>query len=101
MVRWAHVAGAGIAACLLMLFGSACGSSDSSDSFDKSAICGKCAACHQEDPSFSEGFCDPFWNGTTFDKDACIKNGNPAELRTKPSASDLAGMTCTQFDNAV
>lgn len=86
---------------LFLLFQAACGSSDDGSGADKTALCNKCAACFAEDASFQEGFCDPFWNGTTFDNAACVKNGSAAELDTTPSAADLAGMSCTQFDNAV
>lgn len=63
--------------------------------------CDKCAACIS-DPAFSEGFCDPFINGTSFDVGACVQNGNPADIDDKTlTAAQLSAMTCVEYDNAI
>ena len=63
--------------------------------------CDKCASCIS-DPNFSEGFCDPFINGTTFDLNACSANGDPAAIDNKTlTAGQLSGMSCTDYDNAI
>jgi hypothetical protein len=79
----------------------ACSSGSSGDKLDKAAICNKCASCYAEDPLFQEGFCDPFWNGTTFDAASCARDADPAQLLSTPSAGEIDKMSCTDFDNAI
>jgi len=64
--------------------------------------CDKCAKCHVDDPMFSEGFCDDFWDGKTFDLETCKKDGNPGQINNKDLTADqIDKMTCTEFDNEI
>jgi hypothetical protein len=67
---------------------------------DLQRFCDKCASCVGE-AGFDEGFCNPFKTSIGFDTSSCAKNGDRAQL-ANPSitASQLSGMSCTDFDNA-
>jgi hypothetical protein len=76
-------------------------SSNSEGGASTAAICKKCEGCYAQDPSFQEGYCDPFWDGTKFDISDCEQHADPKELDSHPSDTDLAKMSCTEFDNAI
>lgn len=90
-----------IVACAVLVLVS-CSSSSGSNSVDSKALCSKCGECFAQDPYFQEGYCDPFWNGSSFDTASCISNADPAEIDgNPPNAAQLEKMSCSEFDSAI
>lgn len=64
-------------------------------------FCSKCDACVKQS-GFSEGFCKPFITNLMFDRLACAKDGDTTAIdRQDIPASELRGMTCDEFDDAI
>jgi hypothetical protein len=55
-----------------------------------------------QDPTFAEGFCDPFWNGSSFDVSSCVQSGDVSSI-SDPSltAGQISSMSCPDFDSAI
>lgn len=75
---------------------------DDGGGLNKAAYCAKCAECFYGSSSFQEGFCDSFWDGSSFDQARCEKDAETAEADTKSlSSGELEGMSCDEFDEAI
>lgn len=69
---------------------------------DLAAYCSKCASCFEQDPSFQEGFCEPFWDGSSFDTSRCTAQGDVSDIDNKNlSSANLSTMSCDDFDSAI
>lgn len=74
------------------------GTGSSSGTVTLADFCAKCATC-ETDPTFSEGFCDPFKTGSTFDVAGCTSRGDKTQLAMpNPSKTTLDGWSCADFD---
>lgn len=77
-------------------------SSDDDNAMNKAAYCSKCAECFAMDSYFQEGFCDPFWDGSSFDQETCTKEANAMEADMRGlTSSQLEEMSCESFDEQI
>jgi len=90
-----------VAGWSLLLVAACASSGGSGGGVDANALCNKCAQCFAQDPSFQEGYCDPFWDGSSFDTASCVQNADPQKLDSAPTATQLDSMSCAEFDDAV
>jgi hypothetical protein len=74
------------------------GTGGSSGTVTLADFCNKCETCVR-DATFSEGFCDPFKTGSTFDTARCKTSGDVKQL-AKPDVSrtTLDAWSCADFD---
>lgn len=69
---------------------------------DMAAYCSKCQSCYADDPSFDEGFCGDFWDGSTFNYAGCVANGDVSQIDDKSlTSANLNGMSCADFDSRI